>query len=260
MIDSFVLVSSSKEVERIYGVKNFYPELKIPVPRILSTGDEFWALTYCAPQKTTLMRFGYTSEYSTEFENLLNIFISDPYEYFTKSRITSKHYPKRCLVIVDAFFVKSSKNEKYLVHLQNKQRAVGLAAMFGYWINNNTGMPYIGFSIFTVHSSPLFQKVGINELPVILTPETAHCWIGEDFRSKEVISLFKTNNDGVLNGYPVGSDIPQGPVTWDQLQPIGERLKPIEQNTNSQTLKVLMNENQTKDSVIHRKNNIIYLR
>ena len=260
MIESFVLVSDYGEIERKYGVKNFYPGLKIPVPKVLTAGDEFWTITFDTPGYINTMPFGYTPEYSKEFKNTLNTFVDDPVEYFTNYRLMSSQYPRRCLVFIDAFLVKASDNAKYLIHLQNKQRAIGLAAIYGYWINFNSGVPYVGFAIFTVHSSPMFQNVGITELPVILTNENAHIWIGKDFRTKEIISLFNSNNDELLNGYPVRNNLSSGPVSRAHLQPIGNRLKPIGQNSKGTKLSVLKNENQNRDLTTHQGNNVIYLK
>ena len=260
MIDSFVLASSSREIENKYRVKNFYPELKIPLPKILSAGDEFWTMTFYSPSNITVMQFGYKSERSMESESSLNFFVVDPYEYFINSRLVSGNDPKRCLVIVDAFFVRTTNNQKYLIHLQNKERAIGLAAMFDYGINFNTGVPFVGFVIFTVHSSPMFQKAGIAELPVILTKENAHIWIGDNFQKKSAINLFNADNDRILDGYPVHKDIFAGPVTWDQLQPGGERLNPISSDTRVRNLEKEEQPNVKDNRYKRHKDNIIYLR
>lgn len=238
MIENLVLFSSNNCIKKKFNIADIESNLPILKP-IISGNDQAWIIP-CGNDFLMKLQFGFTPEYSLKQLNLLNfrtdLFqkIKDEdteydrlYDLFIRSNYTGQLANKRCIVVVDAFIVTSPDNTNYLVHMQNKERPFGLAGIFDYWLNFNTGLYERGFTILTAAANPMLRSIGIEDMPVIVAPKNIPIWLNKSEDRRKVISLIHTYPDATMNYYPVSGKLISNSFKEDYLQPIGSRFKPL---------------------------------
>jgi len=183
------------------------------------------------------MKFGYTSELSKKRMDLLNMRTDnlerdeDEGEYdrlmrVIKPEFASSFHSYRCAVLVDAFIVTSPDNNNYLIHMQNKERPFAIAGIYANWLNPETNLYETGFCIITAASNPMLRRIGVESMPVILTPQNVTKWLDLRQDRRAYLPLIHTFPDDLMNGYPVSGKVFSPNLTNDILQPIGQKLKP----------------------------------
>lgn len=238
MIENFVIVSTPKQAKIRYKLQSSEFALPISSPSVISGGDMAWVITSKSPDTLQSMKFGYTSEYSRQHMNLLNIRTDqlereeDEQEYdrlmriFIKNNFAESMHKYRCVLLIDAFLVTSPDNITYLIHMQNHERPFAIAGIYSRWLNFNTGLYETGFTIITAASNPMLSRIGVEHMPVILTPTNVSKWLDLSIDRRKLYPLIHTFPDDLMNGFLVTGKIFSTIITNKELQPIGSKLKP----------------------------------
>jgi putative SOS response-associated peptidase YedK len=130
----------------------------------------------------------------------------------------------RCVVLIDAFIVTSPDNSNYLIHMQNQERPFAVAGIYSNWLNFDTGLYETGFTIITAAANPMLMRIGVEQMPVILTQQNVPIWLDFNTNRRKLFALIHTFPDDLMNGYPVSGKIFSIPLSTNELQPIGEKL------------------------------------
>ena len=184
------------------------------------------------------MKFVYSSEFSKKRIDMLNLRTDvlereeDEQEYdrlmriFIKPEFAASMRSCRCVVLVDAFLVTSPDNTTYVIHMQNKERPFAIAGIYANWLNIETNLYETGFTIITAASNPMLRRIGVEDMPVILSPPNVSKWLDFNLDRRQYLALIHTFPDDLMRGYPVSGKIFSGNLTSSILQPIGQTLKP----------------------------------
>ena len=236
MSENFVVVSTAEQAKVRYKLKSVEFALPIQRPSIISGGDKVWIITSKSPDTLQSMKFGYTNKYAKQRMDLLNLRTDqvkreeDEQEYdrlwrsLGKLEFAEEMNKFRCVVLVDAFIVTSPDNSNYLIHMQDQERPFAIAGIYSNWLNFDTGLYETGFTIITVASNPMLKRIGVEHMPVILTPENVLIWLDLNTDRRKLYSLIHTFPDDLMNGYPVSGKIFSTPLSTNELQPIGGKL------------------------------------
>lgn len=237
MSENFVVVSNLGQALSRYGLRSNEFCFPIPSPSVISGTDKAWVITSKSPDTLQSMKFGYTSEFSKKRMDLLNLRTDnleredDEQEYDRLMRVIGHEFAAsfhscRCIVLVDAFLVTSPDNTTYLIHMQNKERPFAIAGIYANWLNSETNLYETGFCILTAAANPMLRRIGIETMPVILTPQNITKWLDLKQDRRAYLPLIHTFNDDLMNGYPVSGKVFSPNLTNDILQPIGQKLNP----------------------------------
>ena len=238
MSENLVIVSSIEDVKKRYNIKSNELCLPIKSPSILSGGDQAWVVTSKNPRTLQSMDFGFTSHQSKTRTDLLNLRTDDSekedddMEYdrlmniFINRQFIQSLNAFRCVVMVDAFLVTSPDNEIYLIHMQNHERPFAIAGIYDHWKDPQTDKFTTGFTIITAEANPMLKRIGIDHMPVILINNKVFDWLDLNKRMTQILPFLHTFPDENMNGYPVSSHIYSGQPTRQNLNPIGQKLKP----------------------------------
>jgi putative SOS response-associated peptidase YedK len=238
MIENLIIVSTADEARSRYHLKPGKSCVPIPIPSLLSGGDQAWVITSCAPDLLQSMKFGYNSEHASKRMDLLNLRTDeiareeeeDEYDRLmrivTRLEYSASMRSCRCAILADAFLVTSPDNTTYLIHMQHQERPFALAGIYANWLNAETGTCETGFTLITAASNPMLRRIGIEHMPVILTPKNVIKWLDFNLERRQYLPFIHTFPDEQMNGYPVSGKIFSRKLTTDTLQPIGLRLKP----------------------------------
>lgn len=245
MCENFVIVSTQGQALSRYGLRSNEFCFPIHSPSILSGGDKAWVITSRSPDTLQSMKFGYTSEFSLKRMDTLNLLTDqvkreeDEQEYGRLMRVITHEYAAsvysyRCTVLVDAFLVTSPDNITYLIHMQNKERPFAIAGIYANWLNPEDNLYETGFCVITAGSNLMLRRIGIETMPVILTPQNVAKWLDLKQDRRVYLPLIHTFPDDLMNGYPVSGKVFSPNLTNDILQPIGQKLKPDQVNATKQ--------------------------
>ena len=237
MSENFVIVSNQGLALSRYNLRSNEFCFPIHSPSIISGGDKAWVITSRSPDTLQSMKFGYTSEFSKKRIDLLNMrtdhvrLEEDEQEYDRLMRVIKPEFAAsfssyRCAVLVDAFIATSPDNNNYVIHMQNKERPFAIAGIYANWLNPETNLYDTGFCIITVASNPMLGRIGVEHMPVILTPQNVTKWLDLRQDRRVYLPLIHTFPDDLMNGYPVSGKVFSPNLTNDILQPIGQKLKP----------------------------------
>lgn len=227
MIEELVWVSDSKTIEQKHNCRNLYFGREIKAPFVIGYGDQVWTIAYEANQILNTMVLGYTNYYVEGKRETINISIDQSTEAFSYNRHMTAHHPKRCVVIADAFLVTGNDGTKYLVHPQSGERAIGLAGFYESWNDPNTGQSFVGCALVTSRSTTMLQKIGVYEMPILIQKSDFSAWLDPDYSSYEIKRIFSEKDERFLNAFPIRNNVLPGKVSWNQLKPVGERLRPF---------------------------------
>lgn len=241
MSENLVIVSRVEEVKRRYNFKANELCGTVKTPSIVSGGDLAWVITSKEPTTLQTMRFGFTPHRSETRTDMLNTRTDeasigdDDSDYdrlmgvFMKLDFWQSINAFRCVVMVDAFLVTLPDNIHYLIHMQNKERPFALAGLYDHWQDPKTKAYSTGFTIITVAANPMLSRMGVNQMPVVITLKNVLKWLDLKTDRRQYLSLIHTFPDEMMNGYAVSSKIFSGQLTTNHLQPIGSKLKPDKQ-------------------------------
>lgn len=238
MSENLVIVSSAQQAGSRYNLKAGQQCQFIHTPSIVSGGDLAWVMTSQEPFTLQGMRFGFTSHRSETRSDLLNLRTDTPVKgdddsdydrlmgILMKVDFCEPITAFRCVVLVDAFLVTSPENKHYLVYMQNKERPFALAGIYDHWKDPATGEGFVGFTLLTVAANPMLRRIGVSEMPVILTQKNVLKWLDAKTDRRHYLPLVHTFPDNLMNGYQVSGKLFSGPLNTKLLQPIGRKLKP----------------------------------
>ena len=238
MSENLVIVSSAEQARQRYHLKAGLLCQAIKIPSIVSGGDLAWVVTSKEPGTLQTMRFGFTPHRSETRWDLLNkrsdtvSKSDDDSEYdrlmgiFMKVDFCQPIKAFRCVVLADAFLVTAPDNSHYLIHMQHKERPFALAGIYDHWNDPATGKSSTGFTIITAAANAMLRRIGVDQMPVILTQKNVLKWLDEKTDRRQYLPLIHTFPDNVMNGYPVSGKVFSGQLTSKLLQPIGRKLKP----------------------------------
>jgi putative SOS response-associated peptidase YedK len=238
MIKDFILTSATGSILTAYGLKLNKFFRSIPRPAIISGGDNVLVVTSEMPGMLQTMTFGYTSTFSEERLNLLNLPAdlafrnNNEQEYDRLCHVPGKvQYAEslanyRCIVLVDAFLVTSPDGSSYLVHMQNRELPFALAGIYSNWLNKETNRIETGFAILTTASNPKLRRIGVDHMPVILNLSDTSIWLDLQQDREKVYSLVCPFADEFMHGFRFPWKIYKEPMALENLQPVLSRLKP----------------------------------
>lgn len=238
MCENLVIVSTIEDVKKRYNVKSDESCLAVQSPSILSGGDLAWVITSKDPRTVKSMKFGFTSHRSEIRTDTLNVKTEDvnnqdkDNEYdrlmgiFMKPHLSEPISSFRCVAMVDAFLVTTPEDETYLIHMQNQERLFALAGIFDHWQDPKSGAYSTGFTIITAEANPMLRRIGIENMPVIINQRKVFDWLDLRLRKVNVMAYLQTYPDETMNGYPVSSRIFSAQLSRQNLNPIGQKLKP----------------------------------
>ena len=238
MSENLIIVSTVEQATSRYHLRLDKAYIPIPRPSVISGGDQAWVITSKSPDILQSMKFGFTSELSRKRMDLLNLRTDETVreeeedEYDRLMRILTRlEYSAsirfcRCAVLVDAFLDTSPDNTTYLIHMQHHERPFALAGIYANWLNAETGTTETGFTIITAASNAMLRRIGVEHMPVILTPKNVVKWLDISLERRQYLPLIHTYPEEQMNGYPVSGKIFSIQLTNNLLQPIGSKLKP----------------------------------
>jgi len=238
MSENLVIVSTAEHARNRYHIQ--LDKALVPIPRssVISGGDQAWVITSKSPDTLQSMKFGFTSELSPKRMDMLNLRTDktereeeeDEYDrlmrILTRLEYSASMRSRRCAILVDAFLVTSPDNTTYLIHMQNHERPFALAGIYASWLNTETDTTETGFTLITAASNAMLRRIGIEHMPVILTPKNVVRWLDLSLERRQYLPLIHTFPDEQMNGYPVSGKIFSQQLSNDLLQPIGSKLKP----------------------------------
>jgi putative SOS response-associated peptidase YedK len=142
---------------------------------------------------------------------------------------------QRCLVIASAFIegIKDSRlSIPYLVYLRNHKSPFAFAGIWDTWIDPATKESINTFSIITITSNSLMQKIGHLRMPVILSDNEEKKWINPNTELSRITAMLNHYDSKLMNAYPIDPKI-KDPINNDKqlIQPIGERILIEEKQT-----------------------------
>lgn len=240
MCENFILASPVDAAIRKYHhlkVGDFFKPIQTPA--LIAGGDLAWVVTAKKPYTIESMYFGFTGHESEKRTDTLGIRIenmdklSKHDEYINLLGVFAKpHFSEpinsfRCSMLVDAFLATSPDNSTYLIHLQNKERPFAIAGIYDHWKDPASGEYTTGFTTITAESNSLLKSIGVDLMPVILSPDKMRTWLDLKSPKPEFLPLLHTYPDSLMNGYQVSGKIFRRPMIKDYLEPIGPRFKPL---------------------------------
>ena len=249
MSENLIIVSSAEQARERYSLSYSAGDFESPAeygqqsrgvktPSIVSGGDLARVVTSKEPGTLQAMRFGFTPHRSETCWDLLNkrsdtvSKSDDDSEYdrlmsiFMKPDFCEPITAFRCVVLVDAFLVTSPDNSYYLIHMRNKERPFALAGIYDHWKDPATGEGSVGFTILTAAPNAMLRRIGVDQMPVILTQKNVLKWLDLKTDRRQYLPLIHTFPDNVMNGYPISGKVFSGQLTGQLLQPIGRILSP----------------------------------
>lgn len=132
----------------------------------------------------------------------------------------------RCLIPVDYIILLNELEEPYLI-FSTVSKPFALAGIYDSWKRSYQDIAfYYGFSTLTLPSSESFSKVGIERLPLILSPNEYKLWLNPDAHLTSITSLMQPLNNKEINGYPINRKLFLEAKNSEELcKPIGEFLR-----------------------------------
>jgi putative SOS response-associated peptidase YedK len=237
----FILASDLIIIEKRFTAKP-YPDL-LEIPKSYSTvgGDS----SYVIIENNTIQIFkwGITLNDAPEQQSITiaraegkrNINDDPAYNgskaIFLQPEFKKLIFNQRCIVVADAYYVWSDKNQPYLVYLQNKQRPIGFAGIYDVWQNSETKELINGFAIITTTANEMLQRIGVRRMPVILPFQSETSWL-KPLHLSEVLRFLVPFPSKKMNAYPVSDLVNKGGINDPSiLKPIGEKLRKEEIHT-----------------------------
>lgn len=239
MCGRYVMVSSVKRIEERFKVKTPHPELYTPDVN-KSVGEIAPVITGTAPETLQFFQFGFSPSWAKKQCYLFNARSegdlnkeNDPLYHGAKG-ITQKPMfrnairSQRCLVIADAFVegpALEKLNRPYVVYRIDGQRPFALAGIWDQWTDKTSGEIVHSFAILTTTANKLLQNIGHPRSPVMLSPEDEQIWLNTKSPLADVLSLLHPIPEGLLNAYPISSEIKNPRASGvELLKPAGPRV------------------------------------
>ena len=133
----------------------------------------------------------------------------------------------RCLVLADYLLVLISNGDVYMIY-SAANRPFAIAGVYDTWKESfRDEISYTGFSVLTVPSNETLKMHGIENAPLILSPEEYKTWLNCDLPLTEITSIMRVPPHDAINGHLVKRElfIDRKP-TQELLQSTGITLLP----------------------------------
>jgi len=230
------LVSSLEIIEKRFTSKASPGIAEIPKSYSVGCRDSSYVIT--GPNTIHLYTFGLTPHFASELSGILvarsegNKNREDCPGYngskaiFLQPEFMKPIHSQRCIVVADAYYEYSGKNQSYLVYLQNRNRPFGIAGIYDTWKNPATGEIIDSFAIITTTANTMLQNVGVKRMPVILPWQYETNWLKSTLHLSEVLRYLVPYPSDKMNAYPVSSMTDaEGMNEPSLIVPTGERLQ-----------------------------------
>ncbi len=114
---------------------------------------------------------------------------------FDKPSFKNSILTKRCLVLIDGFYEWRHEGKQkipYYISLKNNE-TMALAGVWSKWIDPESKLPKLTFSIITTEANELMEYVHNTKkrMPLILTKEAENKWLQNTLTKTEIIDLMK---------------------------------------------------------------------
>lgn len=234
MYQVYTLIDDIRSIEKHFNKSyqdQFEPNYNI------QSGSKSLVITSEDPHKIQLFQFGLTPSGSKSQMNIIEArtegnknIINDPDYSGSKAIILQPEFRKqirtqRCLVIASAFIGISEKDKvPYLIHLDS--RPFAMAGLWDSWNNPDTGEIINTYTIVTIASNILLQRISVKRMPVILSDYYSSYWLKPDTHLSAVTSLLSQYPGDKMNAYPLSSDIFNKENNHkDLLKPVGPKIR-----------------------------------
>jgi putative SOS response-associated peptidase YedK len=230
----FGLVSKKEVFTRKFGA--IIPDNVSYIPNYnLRPSESLLFLSSAKPYEFANYRFGMTPSWSKDERVLYEAPVENGKRQthdvlIKKDIILSQDFRKpireqRGLFPVDYFIVESEEGKPYVIFLKNKKRPIALACVWDAWKKEILDNLVYGFSVVTVPVFGEFAKVGIKQIPLILTEYHYKTWLKTDSSLSQITPLLNPYPENYLNAYPISNKILTCTDNERELiEPIGELL------------------------------------
>jgi len=231
----FILASDLLTIEKRFTAKPHPDLIEIPKSYSISGGDCSYVIT--DNNTIQVLKWGITLNDAPEQSSITiarsegNRNINDNPAYngskaiFLQPEFKKLIFNQRCIVIADAYYDWSDKNQPHLIYLQNKKRPIGFAGIYDVWQDKETKEFIKGFAIITTTANEMLQRIGVKRMPVILPFQYETNWL-KPLHLSEILTYLVSFPSEKMNAYPVSGLIDLGGVNDPTLlKPIGEKLQ-----------------------------------
>lgn len=237
MCKKFVIASSLETIENRFNARLDKNTVEIKKSYSISPGNFSYIITCENPHVLQVQQFGMTPSYATAPSGLINARAEgdknrndDPSYNGSKSIFLQAPFKKpiqsqRCIVIADAYYEWSGRNNPYLVYLQNKNRPFGFAGIYDRGMNPETKEIVTSYAIITTVANSLLLSLGVKRMPVILSKSNEILWIKASSHLSDVLTLLVPYPSEKMNVYPVSVAVnTHGVNDPSMLNAIGDKL------------------------------------
>ena len=231
----FVLVSSLDVIEKKFNAQPCPGLVVMTKAYSVGCGDASYVIT--DPNSIQVFRYGLTPHFAKEQLNITAARsegnknkIDDPgyngsKAIFLQPEFMKPIFSQRCIVVADAYYVLSNKNQPYLVYLRNKNRPFGIAGLYDTWHNMKSNDVTTSFAIITTTANEMLQGIGVKRMPVILPLLYETNWLKSSLHLSEILRYLVPFASEKMNAYPVSKKISDGVNDASSIMPCGDRLQ-----------------------------------
>ncbi len=231
----FVLVSSLEVIEKRFSAKSSPAVVEIPKSYLIGRGDPSYVIT--DPNSIHVFKYGLTPHYAQEPLSIMTARAEgtknkadDPGYSGSKAIFLLPEFKKsifsqRCIVVADAYYAWSDKNQQYLVYLQQKKRPFGFAGLYDTWQHPETRELTTSFAIIATTANEMLQGIGVKRMPVILPLHYETNWLKSSLHLSEILSFLDPFPSKKMNAYPVNGVVNHEVNDVSLLTPRGDKLQ-----------------------------------
>ena len=232
---NFLLASSLEVIEKRFSAKSFPAVVEIPKSYLIGRSDPSYVIT--DPNSIHVFTYGLTPHFAPEPISIITARAEgtknkadDPGYSGSKAIFLLPEYKKsifsqRCIVVADAYYAWSDKNQQYLVYLQYKKRPFGFAGLYDTWQHPETSELTTSFAIITTTANKMLRGIGVKRMPVILPLQYETNWLKSSLHLSEILSFLVPFPSEKMNAYPVNGLVSPGVNDVSLLTPCGEKLQ-----------------------------------